>query len=81
MVTRESLPKKLIAKVEEDSAFRGRFITNPGSVLKVVFGIEVPEDANEFADEDDARMAHLVLPRICRADSRAAGTGGRWRFL
>ena len=62
MVTQENLPKKLIAEVEEDPAFRGRFITNPGSVLKEVFGIEVPEDANVFADEDDARMAHLVLP-------------------
>ena len=62
MDTREGLLEKLIAKVEEAPAFRGRFISNPGSVLKEVFGIEVPEDVNVFVHEDDARTAHLVLP-------------------
>ena len=62
METQESMIKKLIAKAEEDSDFRGRLLANPGSALKETFDIEVPKDFNVVVHEDDARTAHLVLP-------------------
>ncbi len=62
MDTRESMMEKLIAKAEEDTDFRGRLLSNPGSALKEVFDIELPDDFNVVVHEDDARTAHLVLP-------------------
>ena len=62
METQESMIKKLIAKAEEDSDFRGRLLANPSSALKEALDIEVPKDFNVVVHEDDARTAHLVLP-------------------
>ena len=62
METQESMIKKLTAKAEEDSDFRGRLLANPSSALKEAFDIEVPKDFNVVVHEDDARTAHLVLP-------------------
>ena len=62
MESQESLLKKLVAKAEEDTDFRGRLLANPNSALKEVFGIDVPDDFNVIVHEDAARTAHLVLP-------------------
>ena len=62
MESQESLLKKLVAKAEEDTDFRGRLLANPHSALKEVFGIDVPEDFSVMVHEEDARTAHLVLP-------------------
>ena len=80
METQESMIKKLIAKAEEDSDFRGRLLANPGSALKETFDIEVPKDFNVVVHEDDARTAHLVLPapaELTDAQLQQAA-GGTW---
>ena len=62
METQQSIMKKLIAKAQEDSDFRGQLAADPSSALKEAFDIEVPEGFNVVVHEDDARTAHLVLP-------------------
>ena len=62
MDSQDSLLKKLVAKAEEDTDFRGRLLANPNSALKEAFDIEVPDDFSVMVHEDDARTAHLVLP-------------------
>ena len=62
MDTRDSILEKLVAKTEEDSEFRSRLLTDPRSVLKEAFEIEVPDDFNVVVHEEDARTAHIVLP-------------------
>ena len=62
METRESMLKKLVAKAEEDSDFRGRLLTNPIDALNETFEIEIPDDFDVTVHQDDARTVHLVLP-------------------
>ena len=62
MDTRETMLEKLVAKSEEDAAFRTQLLNDPRSALKEAFDIEVPEDFNVEVHEEDARTAHLVLP-------------------
>lgn len=62
METRDSMLQKLIAKMDDDTDFRGLLLTNPRSALKVAFDIEIPDDFKLEVHEDDARTAHLVLP-------------------
>ena len=62
MDTRDSILEKLVAKSEEDTDFRSRLLTDPGSVLKETFDIEVPDDFNVVVHEEDGRTAHIVLP-------------------
>ena len=79
METQESMIKKLIAKAEEDSDFRGRLLANPSSALKEALDIEVPKDFNVVVHEDDARTVHLVLPasaELTDAQLQQAAGGG-----
>lgn len=62
METQQSMMEKLLARVQEDSDFRGQLVANPNSALKEAFDIEVPEEFNVVVHEDDARTRHLVLP-------------------
>ena len=80
METKESMIKKLIAKAEEDSDFRGRLLANPGSALKEVFDIEMPKDFNVLVHDDDARTAHLVLPASAELSDEQLqqAAGGNW---
>ena len=80
MESQESSLKKLVAKAEEDTDFRGRLLANPNSALKEVFGIDVPDDFNVVVHEDDARTAHLVLPASSElTDAQLEhAAGGAW---
>ena len=79
METQQSLMEKLIAKAQEDAAFRKRLIANPSSALKEDFDVDVPDDFNVVVHEDDARTAHLVLPasaELTDAQLQQAAGGG-----
>ena len=52
---------KLIARAEEDTAFRSRLAANSGTALKDAFDVDVADDFNSVDHEDDARTTHLVL--------------------
>ena len=62
METKDSMQEKLIARMEGDSEFRARLLTDPNAALKEAFDIDLPGDFNVEVHEDDARTAHLVLP-------------------
>ena len=81
--------QKLIAKMDEDTDFRGLLLANPRSALKEAFDIEIPDDFNVEIHEDDTRTAHLVLPAATELTDtqlqHAAGgqfchTGFTWGF-
>ena len=84
MDTKDSMMEKLLAKVAEDTDFRGRLLADPGSALKETFGIEVPDDFKVVIHEDDVRTAHLVLPSSAELTDvqlqEAAGGGGNYCY-
>lgn len=52
---------KLIARVEEDTAFRSRLAANSGTALKDAFDFDVADDFNLVVHANDARTTHSIL--------------------
>ena len=68
----------VVAKAEDNSAFRARLLENPKAAIKQEFGVVLPQGHAVEVHEETDNVAHLVLPaksRFSDADRKAAMTG------
>ena len=73
------LREELIAKAEDNSAFRSRLIENPKKTIEQELGVTLAEDHDIEVHEETATTAHLVLPaqsRYSKAEREEAKTSG-----
>ena len=62
MKTASQIQQQLLAKAEEDAAFRAQLLENPRAAIKDATGLMVPDGINVRVLEDNAADVHLVLP-------------------
>lgn len=62
MNTSSQIQQQLLAKAEEDVAFRAQLLENPKAAIKDATGLSVPDGINIRVLEDNATDFHLVLP-------------------
>lgn len=62
MKTSSQIQQQLLAKAEEDAAFRAQLLENPKAAIKDATGLMVPDGINIRVLEDNATDFHLVLP-------------------
>ena len=62
MNTSSQIQQQLLAKAEEDAAFRAQLLENPKAAIKDATGLMVPDGINIRVLEDNATDFHLVLP-------------------
>ena len=78
MNTASQIQQQLLAKAEEDEAFRARLLENPKAAIKDAIGLSVPDGINIRVLEDNATDFHLVLPPAGRnlSDREIGGVVG-----
>ena len=62
MKTSSQIQQQLLAKAEEDAAFRAQLLENPKAAIKDATGLMVPDGINIRVLEDNATDFYLVLP-------------------
>ncbi len=62
MNTASQIQKQILAKAEEDAAFRAQLVENPKAAIKDATGLSVPDGINVRVLEDNVTDFHLVLP-------------------
>ncbi len=79
MNTASQIQQQLLAKADEDAAFRAQLLENPKAAIKDATGLSIPDGINIRVLEDNATDFHLVLPPEGRnlSDREIGGvTGG-----
>ena len=78
--TMSEMKAQVIAKADEDEAFRARLLADPKSVISAEFGITIPEGFDVQVHEDGASTAHFILPPSPRLteEDLAMVAGGGW---
>ena len=66
MSTQSQVEREILAKAEEDGAFRAQLLENPKAAIKAATGLPVPDGINVYVLEDNATDCHLVLPPASR---------------
>lgn len=78
MNTASQIQEQILARAEEDEAFRAQLLENPKAAIKDATGLSVPDGINIRVLEDNITDFHLVLPPAGRnlSDREIGGVVG-----
>ena len=78
VMTATQLRADLIERANTDEAFRESLLTDTHAAIENEYGITIPAGMNVFVHAEDARTAHVVLPRSKQLteDELQAAAGG-----